>query len=494
MSAPKVFADRTQLSFATAAVIALLAAIAMMTGPLAAATRYIPLNYNEGWNAYWADAAMHGQPLYPDAESPVVDNYPPISFFVVGLAGKMIGDNVMAGRLIAVIALFAISANLFLWLRLANSSRHAAAMGAAFFLAGFAALAPQYVGMNDPQLLAHAIMLSGLSLLWRAPFKVRNIIIASVLMLCAGFTKQLLIPLPIALTLWYLVHSRKALLVWLVASAISLSVAYALLSHAYGSQFLQNLTGAREYSIHRGVSAAKHAFGQLWSLLLVAAPCMLLVYRSHRSNRAHAAGEFSLLYLVIAGLIGTTAAGALGVNNNAFFDLLIAACMCASIGIESLPSILAGRWPGNGASQAISFLVLLVASTFVFHAAHAVAETRRRLARLDSDERQTLAQIEQLSQWGRDRHVACELLEMCYWAHLPLELDMFNYGVRLRLGIVPAQACESLLVTGRISVMQLEPLKKRPLEVSRLPTQCMQNVRTIYRVVSETELSEVLIR
>jgi hypothetical protein len=35
---------------------------------------------------------------------------------------------------------------------------------------------------------------------------------------------------------------------------------------------------------------------------------------------------------------------------------------------------------------------------------------------------------------------------------------------------------------------------EKTIEISGLPTQCMQLVRTVYGVVNETELSELLIR
>ena len=47
---------------------------------------HVPLDPNEGWNAYHALAAMSGQALYP--HDLMVNNYPPLSFYVVGAAGQ----------------------------------------------------------------------------------------------------------------------------------------------------------------------------------------------------------------------------------------------------------------------------------------------------------------------------------------------------------------------------------------------------------------------
>ncbi len=59
---------------------------------------------NEGWNAYWAAAALGGHELYPDLASLKLDNYPPLWFY--GLTG----DNVQAGRILASAALLLIAA------------------------------------------------------------------------------------------------------------------------------------------------------------------------------------------------------------------------------------------------------------------------------------------------------------------------------------------------------------------------------------------------
>ncbi len=70
----------------------------------------IEIENNEGWNAYFADAAMGKMPLYPSADQLITNNYPPLSFYVVGLVGRLVGDPVLAGRLLSLIAVVAIAA------------------------------------------------------------------------------------------------------------------------------------------------------------------------------------------------------------------------------------------------------------------------------------------------------------------------------------------------------------------------------------------------
>ncbi len=63
----------------------------------------VPLDPREGWNAYHAAAAFGGR-LYPVFPSMMFNNYPPVSFLLVGGLGKLIGDNIVAGRLLALIS------------------------------------------------------------------------------------------------------------------------------------------------------------------------------------------------------------------------------------------------------------------------------------------------------------------------------------------------------------------------------------------------------
>src|SRR5689334_6905809 len=53
----------------------------------------VPLDPNEGWNAYHAMAAIGRGNPYPPAYSFMVDNYPPLSFYIVGFFGSWVGDN-----------------------------------------------------------------------------------------------------------------------------------------------------------------------------------------------------------------------------------------------------------------------------------------------------------------------------------------------------------------------------------------------------------------
>src|ERR1700685_253844 len=88
------------------------AVISGLIKPLATLARYIPLDPNEGWNAFFAQIAMRGGEMYPGpAGSPILDNYPPLSFYIVGLVGRVVGDNIFAGRAVSLISMLIVAAN-----------------------------------------------------------------------------------------------------------------------------------------------------------------------------------------------------------------------------------------------------------------------------------------------------------------------------------------------------------------------------------------------
>src|SRR5579862_2788401 len=93
-----------QLSFLLACLLIGVAVAAGFAEPLLAMFRRIPNDYNEGWNAFWADAAIHGRALYPAPDSDIANNYPPLSFFIVGAVGYLVGDSLFAGRLVSLVS------------------------------------------------------------------------------------------------------------------------------------------------------------------------------------------------------------------------------------------------------------------------------------------------------------------------------------------------------------------------------------------------------
>jgi hypothetical protein len=92
-------------------------------------------NYNEGWNAFFALKAMRMENLYSSPGTLVQNNYPPLSFYIVGLIGTLIGDQVIAGRLVSLASMLIVSFNIFLSVFLMTRDRFASVLSGLLYLA-----------------------------------------------------------------------------------------------------------------------------------------------------------------------------------------------------------------------------------------------------------------------------------------------------------------------------------------------------------------------
>jgi len=173
-------------------------------------TLYIPLNYNEGWNAFQTAAAMYGRVLYPPPNALITNNYPPLSFFIVGAVASVLGDAVFAGRAVSWLAFLAVAGLIGAILRRAGNDWFAALFGAMFFVGYAVVYFSNYVGMDDPQWLAHAVMMLGLYIYIRAPEKPLSGVVTGVLMSVALFVKHNVVALPLVLFLWLLFQAAAS--------------------------------------------------------------------------------------------------------------------------------------------------------------------------------------------------------------------------------------------------------------------------------------------
>jgi hypothetical protein len=474
--------DRRADPFATPLVwvaIALLAAVwlSATVGPGYALFRWIPNGYNEGWNAYWAQVAWSGGPLYPAIDSPISNNYPPLSFYIVGALGRLLGDNIFAGRLLALVSLVVMAADVFIWLRSAQSSRSSAAFAALLFLAAFAQYAPAYIAMNDPQLLGHAFVMTGAVVLWRYDLSRNALLAAAVLMVFGGLIKHLLIAMPLATTAWIAIYRRQQLAWWLIVSLSSVAAAIAVVYFTQGAVFFHDMASSRLYSrllVQVGVGHVWQSFGFL--LILSAAALLARVSRfSSRAVREQAA--FVLIYLALAGVIGALAAGGKGVDRNAFFDLLIAVCLAVAIGVEYLRQRPAVN-PLVGAVIAVS-----CCTVFLIEAANQWPARWQLIKQTDVREAEAVRVIEAIRTLGGGA-TACEELSLCYWAGSAFKVDFFNYGQKLATSALPAGNCAETFSAESIALIQLNSPRPGDRRLSwRLPQECNDAIARIYSPV-----------
>lgn len=455
-----------------------------LTRPLLSLWRYLPLDANEGWNAYFADAAISGGVLYPPADALVTNNYPPLSFYIVGAIGHLTGDNIFAGRLIALVSLLFVAWAIYYWLRITGSAARIGLLAALMFLAFAVTFSGVFVAMDDPQWLAHAMMMGGLLAVWKGPDQTPHIILAALLMMAAGWTKHLLIPLPVTVSLWLLWRSRSAFAKWAVSAGAILAGAAVSCGLLYGMRFFTSLHEPRQYMRWK-------AIGEALVALRFFAPLLVLWLAALARRRLGERLGFASLYLIISGGVAVLAAGGAGVDVNAFFDPLIALCLIAGLAVEGLspppqstPAVMSwSRVPWGSAAAAG------VAACLVGYSVRSAPSEIEGIRNIAADERSALSDIELIRTDGHNR-AACEMLSLCYWAKSAFMVDFFYFGQKLKTGVLPRSACADTFERGDIALVQLDP--NPHYRAKLLPNDCDALIMSRYRLVRESNFGLLL--
>ena len=457
--------------------------VAGLIRPLLSIGRYLPLDPNEGWNAYFAAAAIHGGVLYPPADALITNNYPPLSFYIVGALGSVTGDNIFAGRFIALASLLFVAWSIGHWLRMTGSAARIGLLAALTFLAYAVTYSRVYVAMDDPQWLAHALMMGGLLVIWKGKDDARHIALGALLMLAAGWTKHLLIPLPLTVSLWLLWRSRAAFAKWAVSAGSILALSATLAGWLYGMRFFTSLHEPREYMRWKAIGealAALRCFAPLVALWVAA-----LVRRRWRFGERL---SFVSLYLLVSSVVAVFAAGGAGVDVNSFFDPMIALCLTAGLAVEALWAVRrdARLLPSWGPIAAMGLAVCLMAYAISL----APAEIQG-IRNIPADERSARRDIEMIQADGHQR-AACEMLNLCYWAKSAFMVDFFYFGQKLKTGVLPRTACADTFQHAEIALVQLESNPHHRAKL--LPNDCDALITARYRPVRQSNFGPLLTR
>jgi hypothetical protein len=327
-----------------------------------------PIDYNEGWNVVNTSRLLHGGPLYvPIHDLPITPvGYPPLSFFIVGAVSKFTGSILFSGRAVSLLSFLTVGYLIFRTIQASTSETLSALLGALLWLAILLRFAGGYIGMEDPQMLAHVFSTSAIYLYakWGDNLDIRKICSLALLSCLALFTKHLLIAVPITLALTLLCLNRKACLLFILAG---LSIASVLLcsSRLYGGENLWSnfLDLHRPTSLLRSIDIISDLFIERF-LLVLFLPFFLLCFIYQRKN------IFMFLYFVISFLIGSIAARGIGVDRNAWFDFFIASAIIFGVFATYMQNVIRELETGHS-TKVYSFLagsmilLGLVANEFV---------------------------------------------------------------------------------------------------------------------------------
>ncbi|NPD67617.1 hypothetical protein HN018_18400 [Lichenicola cladoniae] len=401
----------------------------LLLGPVLTIPLHIPINYNEGWNAgFDTRAVIPGSgPLYPGAGSFVFNNYPPLGFFIVGAAGRFLfGDMIIAGRVVSLLALLAAAGCMGLSIRRLGGTTRSAIAASLLLMLFACSFYRTYVAMDDPQWLAHAMMLASLAVLLRGGTltgaepgalslsRTSQVAAAALLMVAGGFVKHNLVALPLSVTLWLIWLNRPIAIVWVIAAATGIGLGLGLMHGLFGSAAFTDIVHHRRiFRVH----LLTHSISRLAPLLPAAAIICIMLRRCRAGHGA----VLIALFAAIALVTGVVQRMGEGVYYNAHFETVIAVCL--GFGVVLAPAfdrpLQWRRWRfGPGALLVVAALPIIGATPWHLPLAwHDISDRSARQAAWQP----LVTRIA-----GTDGVVGCEMLSLCYWAGKAFTVDVFN--------------------------------------------------------------------
>lgn len=419
---------------------------------------HISSDPDEGWNAIHAVLAMGGGALYPPGEL-TGTNYPPVSFLLVGLVGKLVGDMIFSGRLLAIMGVVGTAG--LIWHISLKLTRDRSAAAAALLLFGLynVTLCRSYLGMDDPQWLGQSCALLGLTLLLPQTANTMpdrgRVSLAAVLFVTSGFVKQNLVGIPIAVTLWLALEDRRAFMVWLLSACAALAVGFGLCAHAYGLPFFLNIFSSPRHYV------ASRAIIRSLPFLLSFLPMIAAAYWLLRFWQQDARLRLLLICALFALITGIVERCGVGVDINAHFETLSVLCIVSGLALA--------RTQRTWWWFALPFLVLIPLGTA--RGWQDIASYPQRQAAFQAMEAHILSE---------NGPIACEDMAYCYWAGKDSQLDFFLYGQRV-LATKSDTALRGAVENGQIRLAEINA----PLGMTEHDPLAVQiqgwSTKTIYR-------------
>jgi hypothetical protein len=407
---------------AAAWLLGALAALCLL-GDVATLWLHVPKSPNEGWNAYHAVAALAGQGLYPGRDTLLFNNYPPLSYFVTAPLGRMLGDQIVAGRIIALLSTLGVALALGRAALLMGCGRREAWLAAMMFLASPWVLTK--IGpIDDPQLLGNFLDALGLVVVLRGPERAGHILLAAALFAAALFIKLLFVALPLTVLVWLALTGRRRGALLLAVTGTALGVGGILASDALlHIHLLEHVFSARVYDPGQILAHP----GQ-W---LVTGALPLAATLSLWRVRADPYAMLAALYVSVALPLALFFSGGEGVSAGPTFEL----SMAVALGSAVFLSLWNGRAAERKTASHFSWPTLL---PYLFSLAVTLLALEAGLSffglwssspsafKSFADRGAAAAAIAEVR--AAKGPVLCEMLALCYWADQPPEVDAFGLG------------------------------------------------------------------
>ena len=437
--------------------IALLAAL-FLVWPVWRAFFPMEIWGNEGWNAYHADAAMRGAAqLYPPTDSLVANNYPPLSYYVMGWLGRLFGDPLYVGRVVSILSTLVIGGMAAAIVRQFGGSRAGALLAAFWFVATLARFFEFYVGMNEPQLFGLAVMSAGFAWFWKRRAEGRAVEPAVLVMVLAGFIKHNFITLPLVALIWLWLENWRLGLRATVVAAAAAALGLAICAAMFAPYFIPDMLFPRTTHLARGLST----LGRLQFILPAIALWGIWAWHERRSKLA----RLTALLMGIAFVLCLVQKSGAGVDENAQFELIFATAVGIGIAYDGLlrDPLRTGWSPRNISAVVLGILIvrLLLSSRLEF--AYVLFSPQYRAL---AAEYAAVTRAEAARTAAIPGPVACSNLVVCRMAGKPFVYDHFYV--------------QMLVETGRMTWLQVEQLARRKAIVKDT-TDPRANITSLWR-------------
>ncbi|MGD9845143.1 MAG: glycosyltransferase family 39 protein [Variibacter sp.] len=413
-SGPSFFVKERTLFVALA-----LVAVYFLVWPLYRAFYLVEIMPNEGWNAYFQDAAVHGGTLYPPAAALILNNDPPLSFYAVGWLGSLFGNSLFAGRALSIVALFGTAAAIGGIVRQLGGARSSAILGGLCFIAVMTAAFHRFIGTNEPQLVTAFLMASALAWFLSSVTHGRAPEPALLLMVLAGFFKYSAAAIPITAVAWMFLSGYakawRATAVAVAGAFAGLAVCYA----AFGADVLTNLLWSRNYSFWKMLDG-------IHKLQWVAVPLVVWAIWAWQCRKTKAA-KFTGLYVLVALVAYMAAFGGDGVIDTAQFDLIIASSVAFAIAYDRFGETAQARRTGVARCRAVIILALLLRLALnQRYESAAILTSADYRAQFPAAEGMFRSEAQKVAAMPGD--VACRFKLVCWAAGKPFAAD--DYKIR----------------------------------------------------------------
>ena len=443
-------------------------------------TLFYARNYNEGWNAYMIAAAASGKPIYFPPAALFTNNYPPLSFYIIGLVSRVAGDALFVGRAVAWLAYLSVAGGIFAILRRLGDDAVAAWFGALLFAGSLAIITTDYIGLNDPQMLAHAVSIFGLFLYVGRRERESASAVLAVVISCALFIKHNIVALPLALVIWFCLYDRRAALRFAATGIVCAVLGSAACWAIFGSDFFFGLLAARQFSL---VTAYRTVIPliALFQLPLALSGLAVVLDRSDRYSVLFA------LYAAASLLIGSAVAGGVAVSENCLFEVLIAMALASGhlVGrLQASPSdYLGGLRSGLIGACGVACLLSAALKTR--------ADAVLVVPWIENERAAEAATLEAVRRLAETPGPAlCENLAICYWAKKPIEADLFNFGQGALAGTKPLNLLEARIASGTYAGGQFFSLQSAPSVIRALRAAFAAR----YREISLPQIGDLYLR